>query len=153
MTWKPESGRTVMTIGVCLCLLLIPNVCNAQVCVKDAVAPDYPPLAKMAALEGPIKVDVEISDQGVVRSATASGGNPVLLREVERNVKQWTFRVSPGERKLPHTLTMTYIFKLNGKPVDDPRAPSVVFHFPDRVEITAEPPRVNIQTSRAVPGR
>jgi TonB family protein len=154
MTWETGSGRNVMMMSGA-CLLLISCVCEAQdrVCVQDAVAPDYPVLARMASLEGPIKVKIEVSESGVVRSATASGGDPILLREVERNVKQWTFRLSPGERNLPYTLTMTYVFKLKGEPVDYPSSPTVVFHFPDSVEITAERPRVNVQTSRAVPGQ
>lgn len=138
--------RSGAMAAITACMMLVECASYAQegICVRDVVAPDYPPLAEMANLQGSIKVAIEINDQGTVQSAKASGGNPILLREVERNAKQWTFRFLPDEPKSPHGLTVTYVFKLQGEPVDHPRSPMVVFHLPDTVEITAERPKVNV---------
>ena len=56
-----------------LCLLASQSVCWAaeRVCVVSMTVPDYPPLARMARIQGSVGVDVEIDRTGKVVSAEA----------------------------------------------------------------------------------
>jgi len=97
----------------------------------------------MALVQGVIDLEVEIDARGKVTSAKAIGGNPILLRASEANVRDWTFLIPSHLDKFPVKHNITYIYKLVGVRAVNPGCPSVVLRLPDRVEITARPPILN----------
>jgi TonB family protein len=121
-----------------LCLLSFPVVCWSTdlIIVKDIVVPNYPPLARMARLQGSVSVDIEISADGKVVSAKATGGDPILQRAAEKNIRLWTFDFTTGVKKFPLKHTVVYIYRMAHVYT---KCPDVVFHLPDRVEISEEP--------------
>lgn len=123
-------------------LLALSALCRAAepVWVRDIVVPDYPILAKMALLQGSVRVDIEIGPDGKVLLAKGSGGDPILLRAAENNVSRWSFVVASEVKDFPLKHTVIYLYKIQGERVVNPECPTVVLHLPDRVEITAQPP-------------
>jgi len=136
---------------VFFCLFLSPTFCLGadSLCVREVLVPGYPVLARVAKLQGSIVVELEIGRQGKILSAKASGGHKFLMREAEKNVLHWSFAPLPESEKVPLKHTITYVYKLEGKPVDYNPVPTVLLHLPDRVEITTRP--LAPQTSRPPP--
>jgi TonB family protein len=109
--------------------------------VQHLVVPEYPSLARMARLQGTVTIEVEIGRDGKVVEAKAHGAHPLLQRESEKNLRQWTFHAEPGapDSVMTHA-TITYVYKLGGKEMYHQPVPTVVMNLPDRVEITTNPP-------------
>ncbi len=55
------------------------------------VVPDYPPLAIRAHVEGTVLLDVDIDEEGNVTNVRVLQGNPLLVPEAVRAVKQWKY--------------------------------------------------------------
>jgi hypothetical protein len=72
-----------------VCVLAVVLSCSAfswsaDVKVKDIPIPEYPPLARMALLEGEVTVVIDIAGDGRVISAKGAGGDPILQRAAEK---------------------------------------------------------------------
>lgn len=53
------------------------------------VQPAYPPMAKAAHVQGPVQVQVEINEEGVVTSAVVLSGHPLLREASVQAARQW----------------------------------------------------------------
>jgi len=128
----------VSTILLCCCL---PVYCQSStpVEVADMVSPHYPALARMARLQGSVRVEVEIGGDGKVISATTTGADQILQTAAAKNIRLWTFRSRTGEKS---KYVITYTYRLEGNPSKHAECPEVVFHLPDRVEVTSPPGEV-----------
>lgn len=60
--------------------------------VVRPVTPDYPPVARMNYIQGPVRMQVTVSDQGEVRDARVVEGHPLLAASALKAVKRWLFR-------------------------------------------------------------
>lgn len=67
--------------------------------VKSKVSPTYPELAKRMNINGAVKVEVTVAPSGVVKTAKAMGGHPLLIDAAERAAKQFRFEASAEETK------------------------------------------------------
>lgn len=133
-----------------LCFLLSVVTCCAQgqVCVRHIVVPAYPVLARMARVEGTVTVEAKIGPDGRVISAESSGGQELLQRASEQNIRQWTFSPgAPGETGCSK-VSFKYIYKLKGKEDYYDATSDVTIDLPDRVEITARPAKLESSISR-----
>lgn len=59
--------------------------------VKSKVAPAYPELARRMSVAGKVKIEVEITTDGRVRSTKVVGGHPLLVQACQDAVKEWKF--------------------------------------------------------------
>ena len=59
--------------------------------------PAYPELARRIGISGKVRVEITISSNGAVKSATVLGGNPVLAQAAVEAAKRWKFAPSGGE--------------------------------------------------------
>jgi len=122
--------------------LLIPVYSSAQdVCACHVVVPGYPPLARMARIDGSVNVEIEIGPEGNVITAKASGSHKLLQRESEDNIRLWKFcptRTSAGPSR--NLIRITYVYKLEGKEAYHAPFPKVTLDLPFRVEIISSPP-------------
>jgi hypothetical protein len=103
--------------------IALPRVASAQV-------PLYPPLARVANVEGVVHVKVTTDGHRVV-STRIEDGNKLLADSAEDNAKTWQFALHE-----PATFTVTYTYKLLTKWKGDPENPIVVLRFPTDVEIS-----------------
>ena len=56
------------------------------------VQPSYPPVAKAAGAEGPVQVQVTVSETGQVVEAVAINGHPLLREAATEAARQWVFK-------------------------------------------------------------
>lgn len=83
--------------------------------VRSFVAPQYPYLARVHHEAGTVNVRVEVGPDGKVISAKGSGAVAALVEAAERNATLWQFE-APKQGPHPVAQTITYDFKLRGKP-------------------------------------
>lgn len=80
----------------------------------NKVQPPYPQIAKLAGADGPVQVQIMISDDGRVVSAEVLSGH-ILLRDAARQAAlQWRFKPTIlNGVPVPVTGVITFDFKLN----------------------------------------
>ena len=77
------------------------------------VDPVYPVTAKVARLAGAVAVEVTISEQGIVTSARAVSGPPLLRNAAVNAARGWKFKASTlGGVPVTTTTTIVFNFKL-----------------------------------------
>ena len=68
--------------------------------------PPYPPLARMARVEGDVELEIQVDERtGLVVGVTAMAGHPLLQAAAVQAVKQWCFR----PEKRPEGVTGTLV--------------------------------------------
>jgi|SRR5579871_233725 len=75
--------------------------------------PEYSIVAKQLKLEGEVKVEVSINEEGVVDDVTSVSGNPVLFQCVKTAVKHWKFAPFKADGKPAKALAaLSFAFKM-----------------------------------------
>jgi protein TonB len=68
--------------------------------VKSQVAPSLPEIAKRLALQGTVRLEVEINPDGKVKSVKALGGHPILIQSAEDAVRKWRFEPGAASKEV-----------------------------------------------------
>lgn len=68
--------------------------------VITRVEPDYPDALKRLYIGGVVRVEVDVTPGGMVKSVTLLGGNPILGQSTMKAVKKWRYAPAPAEEKL-----------------------------------------------------
>ncbi len=82
-------GAMVLTLGIAVCAPAFGNDEGRK--IKSKVSPAYPELARKMNVTGVVKVQVTIGANGVVKSAKAVGGHPLLIDPAVDAVKKWRY--------------------------------------------------------------
>lgn len=69
------------------------------------VEPQYPPLAKMARVQGTVELDVCIGKDGAVTAVNVKSGNPPLVASATQAVKQWKYTPFMSDGKPTDVIT------------------------------------------------
>ncbi len=128
-----KNNRQIWAIGLAaamLCALVgaqqmkpvLPKITSAEV-------PLYPPIARLANVEGVVHVKIT-TDGNRVTAAHAEDGPKILVAAAEKNVQTWKF--APHQ---PTTFTVTYRYKLVAKPHAHDNNPRVLLRLPTEIEI------------------
>ncbi len=131
-----------LVLFVLLCILPL----SAQTHILRSIdVPKYPPLAYQARVQGTVRIQVNISAEGLVTQATAVSGTPLLQGLALQNVKTWRFEPAPDGQS--SEAIFQYKYKIEGKvvpftPPAEQRA-RVLLDLPD-IEISLPP--MNITT-------
>ncbi|HEV2246022.1 MAG TPA: energy transducer TonB [Terriglobia bacterium] len=73
------------------------------------VQPEYPPLAKMARIEGKVEVEISVDRaSGSVKQVRAISGHPLLQKSAVTAVKGWVFRPTRGALAGPVSAVLNY---------------------------------------------
>jgi hypothetical protein len=80
------------------------------------VQPNYPPLARLAHVEGSVSFKVGVNPDGSTKDFVVNGGHPMLRGVVEQAVAGWKFPKGSTDQQVQATIE----FKLNC-PVEQPR--------------------------------
>ncbi len=59
--------------------------------LKKHDQPEYPSVAKLNFIQGPVRLQVLVSSQGKVREAHVLSGHPILAASALRSVRDWVF--------------------------------------------------------------
>jgi hypothetical protein len=127
-------GRVVVT---CALLFLVGHSVVAQQSrvalplVASAQVPLYPPVARVANVEGVVHINVTTDGHRVV-STQVKDGHRFLAATAEENLRTWQFSLHE-----PTTFTVTYTYKLvtDLQPVQN--NPRVILNLPTEVEVDA----------------
>ncbi len=101
--------------------------------VAAAAVPLYPPLARMARIEGVVHVKVTTDGHKVIATAPEDG-HKMLVAAAESNAKTWEFAAHE-----PTTFTVTYQYKLVSESKENPYGPTVILRLPTEVEVITTP--------------
>jgi TonB family protein len=77
--------------------------------LEHRVDPIYPPLAKLAGIEGDVVLDATVERDGAVSNIKAERGHALLVKAALEAVRQWKYAASP---QLPASTTVTLHFRL-----------------------------------------
>jgi TonB family protein len=105
-----------------------------QPVVAASSAPIYPPIAVAARATGYVIVEVQINAEGLVTSARALKGHPLLQRVSVDAAKSWRFAPS-AEGNNVRTSQVTFIFNVLDSETKDSKVRSPVFLTPYQAEI------------------
>ena len=96
--------------------------------VAGAAVPLYPPLARVARVEGVVRIQVATDGQRVT-STRVIEGNKLLAAAAEENVRTWSF-----SRHESTAFVVTYRYRLTGHAYS--ANPTVLLRLPNEVEIS-----------------
>jgi TonB family protein len=75
--------------------------------------PAYPDMARSAGIEGTVKLEAVIDEQGHVQDITVTAGQPILARAAMAAVKQWLYHpYLLGDRPVRMPTEISVVFKL-----------------------------------------
>lgn len=105
--------------------------------VVSATLPSYPLPARVALLQGTVKLRVSTNGRTVSRVADVSG-SPILLAEAAANIRSWVFK---PHKPTTFPVTFSYVLEAPGVEVRDPECiednPTLFLRLPSEVRITA----------------
>jgi len=64
------------------------------------VEPEYPDALKKLYIGGIVRVAVQVAPNGMVKSTTLLGGNPILGQSTMKAITQWRYAPAPSEETL-----------------------------------------------------
>lgn len=102
------------------------------------VAPEYSPVARQARASGFVHVAAHVNTDGIVSSVAVIDGNALLSESAVEAVKQWRFCSSGSTPE--QNLTITVMYKLEGKGTNNWKPTDVRFHSPTEVTVITAPP-------------
>lgn len=80
-----------------------------EIAAKTFAEPVYPPIARMARVQGQVTFAFEIDSQGNPEEVTIIAGHPLLQQVVKETITKWRFLGTEAGRKLQGT----FVFSLN----------------------------------------
>jgi len=102
MGMKSAFDRRAFSIALLIAVLSLVSI-SAQAQdtgkrrVVDHATPAYPALARRMALEGVVKVDALVAQDGTVKSVEIKGGSPVLTQAALDAVRRWKWEPATRE--------------------------------------------------------
>src|SRR5664280_2577939 len=137
-------------MGPRLCLLAVQSDPRQQVQVPQGtsqglliskVQPTYPPLARLARIQGTVVLHALIGKDGTIQDLSVISGHPMLIPAAMDAVKQWRYKpyVLNGEPVLVQT-TINVNFELNGPASEAPPNEPVANSSPSNSG-SSSPPR------------
>jgi protein TonB len=86
---------------------------DAMAAATSKPTPVYPAMAKQLKVEGVVEVQVVITEEGKVETATPVSGNPILTKAALETVKQWKFTpFKDGGKSVKAQTVLSFSFKM-----------------------------------------
>jgi TonB family protein len=76
--------------------------------VQSRVVPEYPELARQHGISGTVKIQVQVSSSGAVKSAKVIGGHPLLVKSALEAVKKWKYEAAASDTTELVEITFQY---------------------------------------------
>jgi protein TonB len=73
--------------------------------LQESPAPDYPPLAKAAGVQGTVKLQIRVGADGRVKEATAISGHPLLIQAAKDAAMRYVYKPTMLNGKAAEVLT------------------------------------------------
>ncbi len=98
--------------------------------IREAAVPFYPPVARVARIQGTVVLEVTTID-GSVADASPVKGNPVLAKAAAANIRSWIF-----VNHMQMTFKVIFKYRLSSSCAGDP---NIQMSFPTKVEVCSKP--------------
>ena len=108
--------------------------------ITSLVPPVYPPIARTNVIGGTVFVQVEVDDNGAVKSASVIEGHPMLRQAALESVRQWRFNP-----KCNHVQMIDIRFRLVKNKKSEPSG--LTINPPYEIEVTAAPFKMGISVA------
>jgi TonB family protein len=104
-----SGGRFLLTLSqlvITVLLSVVPFVAQIQEQstrerkLIARVEPEYPETLKRLYIGGVVRVEVEVSPNGVVKSTKLLGGSPILGQSTMKAIKQWRYAPAASNETL-----------------------------------------------------
>ena len=104
-----RGGRILLTLSqlvITVLLSVVPFVAQIQEQstrerkLIARVEPEYPETLKRLYIGGVVRVEVEVSPNGVVKSTKLLGGSPILGQSTMKAIKQWRYAPAASNETL-----------------------------------------------------
>jgi TonB family protein len=103
---------------------------------------EYPPLARLAIIEGKVELQCLLSQDGRIESSKIAVGHPLLGKAAQDAVATWRFRrTSPALSLKAEMVRLFFSFELRGKP--SPAKTVFSYEHPDRFVLSSTPAELN----------
>jgi len=122
----------VLTV-LCACAAFAQEPKPALPMVAGGTVPLYPPLARVANVQGVVHVKITTDGHHVI-ATQVEDGHKLLATAAEANARTWEFATHE-----PTSFTVTYYYKLDAKLRGRPNNPTVILRLPTEVEIITVP--------------
>lgn len=116
----------------------IPVSAVGQVCAKQAIVPEYPPIARAAQWTGSVDLTITVGASGQVVRVEGRGSHPILVDYAKENVKGWLF-CDPKKNGSAH-VRLRYDYRLEGAPVYHWPTPKVMIDLGEAKVVITSPP-------------
>jgi len=80
--------------------------------------PRYPPIARLAHIEGQVKLEFALTQEGEPESVVVVSGHPILAAAAVANVKTWKLGLSENASCQGHKYETTFDYKLSREKVE-----------------------------------
>lgn len=133
------------TLVACTFLVLIASASAGQQPPEPRLTfaglPQYPPIARLAKVQGEVKVEFVLNSSGEPISVLAISGPPLLKPAAEQNVKMWKFELPKDVYRTEWKYDTIFNFKISDdkQPYENPKL-TVTFDSYHYVEVTTNPP-------------
>ncbi|MGE5109738.1 MAG: energy transducer TonB [Acidobacteriaceae bacterium] len=86
-----NSWLCVLVLGPAILISQYAPAQNSERKIKQRFSPEYPTLAKQFNAAGTVKLQIEITPDGEVKSVKPLGGHPLLIPAAESAVHKWKY--------------------------------------------------------------
>jgi TonB family protein len=129
--------RSILGSLLFLCAFSVDDPTTRQPVATHVESIGYPDIARDAQIQGLVDMQLIISSDGLVSSANAISGHPVLKQAAEKNIRRWKFDPSSAGGRL---LTVKYEFRLELPRTYYRPESQNIFELPTRVTVISNFP-------------
>ena len=135
MTTTASAVVAAVTLAVWPCVSQgqTPQAQSSVKCASEIEKPAYPRLARIANISGSVAAHFAVGATGKADGVRLEG-HPLLTKEIDVAIRRTEFPAGCQSENLD----VTFSFRLEGEPSDEPRS-SVVFNAPDQYIVTSHP--------------
>jgi len=116
----------VLKIGKSLLLILLPLMCGLlsaqsappEPILKSAGQPQYPALARVAHIEGEVRLEFVLNQSGEPSSVTVISGHKMLAPAAVETVKAWKFEFPENAFQEGRKYETTFVYKQVKKDIE-----------------------------------
>lgn len=129
----------LLPVLVLLCGFLSAQSTPSEPILKSAGQPKYPPLARAAHIEGEVRLEFVLNQNGEPSFVTVISGHPMLVPATVETVKTWKFEFPENAFEEGRKYQTTFAYKLSKMEIeqDHQAKTSVTVNTFHRVEIMA----------------
>ena len=98
--FRLRAAATLLALAITCSALMFAGDDSGTRAIKSRVTPVYPSVARQMNVQGSVKLEVTVAQNGTVRSVRVVGGHPLLAEAAVAAVKQWKYEPGSESKQL-----------------------------------------------------